>query len=91
MQETGENLLEQAMVIGVAAVVNIRRLHRAIRAGYGPKEAQPGQEREARGQSKGQEQDIFSCVRGLWPSLTTFQPQWASSLACFPLGKVQFL
>ncbi len=26
------------MVIGVAAVVNIRRLHRALRAGYWPKE-----------------------------------------------------
>ena len=70
------------MVIGVAAVVNIRRIHRAIRAGYWPKEAQPGQEREARGQSKGQEQGVFSFVRGLWHSLTTFQPQRASSLAC---------
>jgi len=71
------------MVIGVAAVVNIRRLHRAIQAGYGPKEAQPEQERGARGQNKGQEQDIFSFVRGLWHSLTTFQPRRASSLACF--------
>jgi len=71
------------MVIGVAAVVNIRRIHRAIQAGYEPKEAQAGQESEARGQRNEQEQGMFSFVRGLWRSLTTFQLPRASSLACF--------
>ena len=71
-----------SMVIGVAAVVNIRRLHRAFGAGGGAKRAQTGQEKAVRGQSQGQEQGLFSFVRGLWHALTTFQPRRTSPLAC---------
>ncbi len=63
------------MVIGVAAVVNIRRLHRTIRAGYGPKGRQPGQGREATRQNHRQEEGFSSFVHGLWHALTAFQPR----------------
>ena len=71
------------MVIGVAAVVNIRRLHRAIQAGYDPKGRQPGQGREASGQNHRQKEGFSSFVHSLWHTLTAFQPRRASSLAWF--------
>jgi len=66
----------------VAAVVNIRRLHRAFRADDGAKGAQTGQEKGARAQSQGQEQGLFSFMCGLWHALTTFLPRRTSPLAC---------
>jgi len=62
------------MVIGVAAVVNIRRLHRAIQAGYRPKKAQPEQARGARRENQGQEEGLFSFVRRFWYELSAFWP-----------------
>ncbi len=78
------------MVIGVAAVVNIRRLHRAIQAGYRPKEAQPGREREARRENQGQEEGLFSFVRRLWHAVITHISIAPLFCLCFVPGAPDF-
>ncbi|MDQ7028289.1 MAG: transposase [Ardenticatenia bacterium] len=72
------------MVIGVAAVVNIRRLHRAIQARKKSEAAQAGQARAARRENQGQEEGLFSFVRCLWHALTGLRPRWASTLLVLP-------
>jgi hypothetical protein len=61
------------MVIGVAAVVNVRRLHRAFHTKYQPPGAKTRQNGKRMEQEKGAEGRVFSFVHAIWRFSETIQ------------------